>query len=211
MQVEFSKYIINVVIVNKNNKNIYFRFKDDMKLYITASSLVPIKEIEKLIYKNEEAIIKMYERLLLQKEADSYFNYLGEKYTITIEEDSKIISFVDDVVYVPSYKELNKFYNEQCIKIFNSRIEKYLDVITDIPNFSLKIRKMKTRWGVCNRSNNTITLNSELLKKEVTLIDYVIIHEMCHFYHADHSKNFWNKVEKYYPYYKQARKMLKNV
>ena len=53
---------------------------------------------------------------------------------------------------------------------------------------------MKTRWGVCNRSNNTITLNSELLKKEITLLDYVIVHEMCHFKHPNHSKDFWNEV-----------------
>ena len=70
---------------------------------------------------------------------------------------------------------------------------------------------MKTRWGVCNRSNNTITLNSELLKKEITLLDYVIVHEMCHFKHPNHSKDFWNEVSKYYPYYKLARKKLKEV
>ena len=68
---------------------------------------------------------------------------------------------------------------------------------------------MKTRWGVCNRGNNTITLNTELLKKDIDLLDYVIIHELCHFYEPNHSANFWNWVAKYYPNYKEARKRLR--
>ena len=68
---------------------------------------------------------------------------------------------------------------------------------------------MKTRWGVNNRGNNTITLNSELLKKDIDLLDYVIIHELCHFYEANHSPRFWAWVSKYYPDYKLARKRLR--
>ena len=68
---------------------------------------------------------------------------------------------------------------------------------------------MKTRWGVNNLSNKTITLNSELLKKEIDLLDYVIIHELCHFYEANHSSRFWEHVSKYYPKYKEARRRLR--
>ena len=74
---------------------------------------------------------------------------------------------------------------------------------------SLKFRKMRTRWGVCNTSKKQITLNTELLKKEIDLIDYVIIHELCHFYESNHSKNFWNLVGQAYPNYKEARKRLR--
>ena len=68
---------------------------------------------------------------------------------------------------------------------------------------------MKTRWGVNNLTQKTITLNSELLKKDLDLLDYVIIHELCHFYEANHSANFWRHVEEYYPHYKEARRRLK--
>ena len=68
---------------------------------------------------------------------------------------------------------------------------------------------MKTRWGVCNVRDKIITLNTELLKRDIDLLDYVIIHEMCHFYEANHSVRFWQKVEKYYPNYKLARKRLR--
>lgn len=68
---------------------------------------------------------------------------------------------------------------------------------------------MKTRWGVCNRKDNSVTLNSELIRYEADKLDYVIIHELSHFVHFNHSKNFWNLVSKYCPNYKQARKDLK--
>ena len=82
-------------------------------------------------------------------------------------------------------------------------------MFNDLPDFKLRIRKMKTRWGVCNKSSMSVTLNTELIHKDVTLIDYVIIHELCHFKYMNHSASFWKEVEKYYPYYKLARKRLK--
>jgi len=57
--------------------------------------------------------------------------------------------------------------------------------------------------------DNIITLNSELLKKETDLIDYVIYHEFCHFYEGNHSKKFWDLVSKFYPKHKEARKRLR--
>ena len=69
---------------------------------------------------------------------------------------------------------------------------------------------MTTRWGVCNTKLKVITLNSDLIYYRRDLIDYVIVHEMCHFYEGNHSTKFWEHVSKYYPNYKQARKELKD-
>ena len=105
---------------------------------------------------------------------------------------------------------LDKFYKNACIKLFNERLDKCALLFDNIPKYKLRIRKMTTRWGVNNRGNNTITLNSELIKKDVTLIDYVCIHELCHFIQANHSKLFWDEVGKRYPNYKEARRRLKD-
>ena len=67
---------------------------------------------------------------------------------------------------------------------------------------------MKSKWGVCNIKSMTVTLNTELITKDVHLIDYVIVHELCHFKHMNHSTFFWQEVSKYYPYYKEARREL---
>jgi len=200
---------IEVVIKRKNNKNIYFRFKEDLKLYITCNIFVTKKEIEKLIEKNNAALLKMYNSQVKQNNANSYFNYLGKKY-IKVEDSSiKEITFSEEYIYYPNAKKLNKFIKDECLRIFKLEVDRCRSCFKNIPEFSLKIRNMKTRWGVCNRKDNIVTLNSELIKKDIDLIDYVIIHELCHFYEANHSKRFWNHVENYYPKYKEARKRLK--
>ena len=77
----------------------------------------------------------------------------------------------------------------------------------NIPYPALKIRNMKTRWGVCNKKGY-ITLNSNLIKYNISEIDYVIIHELSHYVHFNHSKEFWKTVSKYYPNYKKSKKVL---
>ena len=68
---------------------------------------------------------------------------------------------------------------------------------------------MKTRWGVNHKLDDSITLNSKLIRYDTKIIDYVVIHELSHFVHFDHSRNFWKTVEKYMPDYKKAVRALK--
>ena len=68
---------------------------------------------------------------------------------------------------------------------------------------------MKTRWGVCNTRNKRVTLNLELIKKPLFCLDYVIVHELSHLIHPNHSKDFWLLVEDNCKNYKQIRKLMK--
>ena len=133
--------------------------------------------------------------------------YLGDK--LQYRESNKI-KLDNDIVYGPSIEKINEYLEKKSLSIFEERLERIMYQFDNLPQFRLRIRKMKSRWGVCNKSSMTITLNTELIHKDVSLIDYVIVHELCHFKHMNHSNEFWNEVEKYYPYYKLARKRLKN-
>ena len=70
--------------------------------------------------------------------------------------------------------------------------------------------KYRNPFYLYKQINKTITLNTELLKKEIALIDYVIIHELSHIIHFTHSKSFWNLVGKYCSNYKEIRKEMKD-
>ena len=72
----------------------------------------------------------------------------------------------------------------------------------------VSFRKAKTRWGSCS-SKDFISLNIALAALPRTLSDYIIIHELAHIKHKNHSKAFWALVGKYYPNYKEARDELK--
>ena len=104
---------------------------------------------------------------------------------------------------------LDKWLINQMKEIFLKRLNYNYQLFNEnIPYPKLKIRNMKTRWGVCNRSNFTVTLNSKLIRYSLEKLDYVIIHELSHFVHFNHSSAFWKIVSKYCPNYKMLRKQL---
>ena len=74
----------------------------------------------------------------------------------------------------------------------------------------LKFRKMKSRWGSCN-SNGVITLNKKLIKTPEICIDYVIVHELAHLVHMNHSKKFHLLIDKYMSNAKKAKELLSRV
>ncbi len=200
---------IEVEIIRKSNKNIYLRVKDDLKLYITCPYLISRKEIEDIIEKNTYKIYEMYQHQVKMSQKEEFFNYLGKSYTVVIDSTRENVGFDEEFVYAPSKEDLDKFYDDKCLEIFEEEIAKCRQCFSSLPKFTLKIRKMKTRWGVCNRRTKTITLNSLLLQKEIDIIDYVIIHEMCHFYEGNHGRGFWNLVSQACPRYKELRNSLK--
>ena len=211
MQVLLDRKLVNVLIEHKPNKNLYIRVTDNLELLITCNKRVSESEILNIINRNSKSLIKMYNRKIKELDNNSIFYYLGSPYTIIYNKEIKKYYIEEDCIIVKDEKMLNKFYAEECIRIFTKEIEKYKPMFSYLPKFSLKVRKMKTRWGVCNRGNNTITLNSELLKKDIRLIDYVVVHELSHFKEANHSEKFWHEVSVRYPNYKEARKELNEV
>lgn len=209
MKFKLNDYIIEYEIIRKDNKNLYFRINENCKLVVTAPKFITDNEVKNLITKNSSAILKMYEDALERKVRDKLFWYLGKGYEVTFDNRVSEILFEDDKILCHDEDALKKFYDDECLRVFNEEIETCKKCYSSLPEFKLGIRKMRTRWGVCNTKDNIITLNSELLKKDISLIDYVIIHEMTHFFEPNHGKHFWELVSKAIPDYKEKRKKLK--
>lgn len=209
MKFKINDYVIEYEVVRKDNKNLYFRIDENCKLIITAPRFISDNDVKSLITKNSSAILKMYEDALERSERNKLFWYLGKGYKVIFDNRITEITFDDDVILCHDEKSLNDFYIEECKRVFNEEIDICKNCFSELPEFALKLRKMRTRWGVCNIKNKTITLNTELLKKEISLIDYVIIHEMTHFFEPNHSKDFWKLVSMAIPDYKEKRKKLR--
>ena len=197
---------VEVIIEKKRIKNIYFRINDEGKLYITCPTLTPKFEINRLIEKNYKSIENMYKKYKLKSKKKDKVLYLGKELSFI---EYKGIILTDDTIYASSIDKANKYLEKISLDIFQERMNLYINEFPNIPKFRLRIRKMKTRWGVNNLRSKTITLNSMLIHHPVESIDYVIVHELSHFYHMDHSRAFWNEVEKHYPNYKKSRKELR--
>ena len=108
-------------------------------------------------------------------------------------------------------KAIEIFYIEQADVFFNSRVdyfaEKYSSFLGGKPK-SVKAVYYKSKWGCCTYQND-LKFNWVLIQAEIPIIDYVIVHELCHIRHKNHSKEFWNLVELIDPKYKEKRRELK--
>ena len=200
-----------ILINKKNNKNLYIRVDEKCNIKITCPYFYTNKMINKVLKDNIKSINKMIEKQKLknQKSKNEDYCYLGKKLNIIYKPvkkplyDGYKLILNDDLM-------LLKWYKQEAKKVFKIYLDEAYYVFDEkIPYPNLKIRQMKSRWGVCNRKTNSITLNLELIKKDKEFLNYVIVHELSHFVHFDHSKEFWKTVEKYCPEYKRVRKELK--
>ena len=200
-----------VIIEKKNNKHLYIRVKDDMKIHVTCSRFTTKLMIQHVLNENISSLRKMISHCVKQSERENKFFYLGKEYDIITDSRVKKVFIEDNNIYTKDEKMLEKWLKEETLRVFDDR---YVYVFNhyeeNIKSPILKIRNMKTRWGVYNRANHTITLNSKLIEFDVEKIDYVIIHELSHIKHFDHSKAFWELVGKYCKNYKQIRKEMKD-
>ena len=198
----------NVVIIKKNNKNTYIRIDNELNIVVTTNS--NIRVIEDLLNKNTKQINKMISKKEKEIEKNLKFYYLGKNYDIIKIGTFDKVTIIDDKIYVPDLKQLDKWLNKQIKEVYLNRLNYWYQIFEEeIPYPKLKYRNMKTRWGVCNKKSMTVTLNTNLIKYELECLDYVIIHELSHFIEFNHSKNFWNIVSKYCKNYKEIRKKLK--
>ena len=207
MNIKINNKIYNVEIIYKNNKNMYLRIKDDLKIVVTA----PLKISEKKIQKFVESNIDYISKVIIQKEEvlakkQDKFQYLGKLYDICYINERKIF-LGEEKALIGKNVNIDNWYKKNAIEVFKNYYNSCFQNFKEAKYKPLlKIRKMKGKWGVCNITNKTITLNLELIKLNPKYLIYVIYHELCHLKHPNHSKDFWALVEKYVPNYKQIKK-----
>ena len=148
---------------------------------------------------------------------------LGKPYILNIYYEQTINSTIKILegklqVILPQnreYKENTEIINELISKLYEKIADKEVPMAMALvtrfvgikPN-KYRIKKLKSAWGTCT-SNKNITINSELMKFDREVIQYVVLHEICHLKYMNHSSEFWNMVEKYMSNYKDVRSRLK--
>jgi len=146
---------------------------------------------------------------------------LGEELKINflfdLFQEKYKVRYSNSVLHISGKKQNDEIINHIYNVFIKHSAKKYLlpraNSLARQFNFPLKkisIRGQSTRWGSCSR-RGTISLNYKLMKFKKEVIDYVIIHELCHLKEMNHSKRFWDEVEKIIPEYRLLRKELKEA
>ena len=211
MKLDVDGTFYDIVVERKSgNRNTYIRVKKDLTIFVTTNKYTSERAILKLIEENYEKVVKMIEAQEKKKSNNEGFFYLGRKYEIVYAEWCDV-SFGEERVFLNKKIDIDKWYKEQAKVLFQEHLDKMYERFSKkIPYPRLRIRKMTSRWGVCNIRTKVITLNLELIKRDLKYLDYVIVHELSHLIHGDHSPSFWKLVEENMPDYKKYREEMKD-
>lgn len=117
--------------------------------------------------------------------------------------------FARDPLNVPALtRQVEGWLRAQASELFNQRVLVVCALFPDLQPPALRMRKMRQRWGSCSRRGQ-VTLNTELIKLPLTLIDYVIAHELCHLFEFNHGPRFYRRLSQVMPDWRQRELMLK--
>ena len=131
-------------------------------------------------------------------------------YILNVDVNQKIYSHFSDSNQQLCYiqKQLSKFFKHQAQPLISQRLSVISNKITLTPK-KVTVKQYRARWGSCN-NRGEVSFNYLLIMTPLFVIDYVIVHELCHLVHLNHSPNFWQLVAHHFPEYKTAKEWLKN-
>lgn len=206
-------------IIRTNRRTLSLAINKDGQIIVHAPNKMKEETINNFVNAKQHWLTSKL--AIIRGNQDKFFDVINmKKYLLYGKQLSiykanvKKIEIMNDKILIPSKLEGEKimsalvnFYKKQAKEILYKRLN-YLQGVLKIKCSSFKICNSKGRWGSCS-SNGVVTLNWRVIMVEPQIIDYIIIHELCHLIEMNHSKRFWTLVETFLPNYNQSRQVLK--
>ena len=228
-----SKEITVEIKRTKRKKTVALQVVLPSKVIVLSPAFLEEAEINEIIDKRlawvarklkdleEASRLKRHKKEFVSGES---FPYLGKHYRLKIIKDnahkSSTCTLLNGRFYATVDENLDKetaqafvkeakveWYCRQAADKIPKRVERYAKALGRWPE-RINIRGQKKRWGSCS-AKGTINLNWKIIMAPLSVIDYVIVHELCHLAQANHSKQFWELVESMLPDYRTRRGWLK--
>ncbi len=201
--------------VKKSNKAKYVRLKINLdgEIHLIVPRFVSISQAEELMFIKNKAILKNYQNI--QNKLRKFY-FLGNELKVVTGNNlrqSKTSLILDNkllILNTNKVENIRKLYNDWLKKEAERYIPKRVEYFSGKAGFvynKVVIRGQKNRWGSCS-SNGTLSFNYKLMYFNNKIIDYVVVHELCHLKEMNHSKKFWKLVEAIMPDYKIHKHQL---
>ena len=212
--------MISPQIIRSNRKTLSLSINENSDLVVRAPHRVSDDEIQKFISEksawidNKQRLIKARLKDNENQHSSLQYLYLGSLYPLKIDNNSvEPISFNGLMFTITNVNRdsislpLKSWYKKRFTEVALPRLSYFSDK-HKLKVHQVRVKEQKTLWGSCSSKNN-INLNYLLIMAPMKVIDYVIVHELVHTTHKNHSAKFWQKVETIMPNYKDARYWLK--
>lgn len=213
----------------KSVKNLNLRICKDGSVFVSANAVVPVDEVDDFVRRKESYILNaihkfeqmaQYNPQQKQYVSGETFYIQGRGLRLRVSQTQKESITSDGNYIFLTVKDLgdlekkrrivNRFLDQQCKAVFGEIIDEQYPMFKkygiDMP--ILRIRDMETRWGSCSVNKGIITLNKRLLEAPRNCIEYVVMHEFCHFIHPNHSKQFYSFLAMLMPDWRERKALL---
>lgn len=180
----FGRIHVEVTVIRSNRKTMAIQVNSDLTVTVRVPMRTSSKEIERILQEKESWIRKS-------------MNKLQEKKTLHEAEKTEPLSDA----------EIRKLA-DKALEYIPGRVADFSKQV-GVNYGRITIRNQKTRWGSCSSKGN-LNFNCLLMLTPPEVIDYVVVHELCHRKEMNHSKAFWNEVAKILPDYKRQVQWLRN-
>ena len=185
VEYEGTKYELPYTIIKSKRKTCALSIDEECKIIMRLPLSVSAKEAERFLQAKSRWLITHYLTLLEKKNSRPHSNLSA------VQKDA-----------------LENRYKEAAREYIPKRVSYYQPIVGGSYT-RITIRSQKTRWGSCS-AKGTLSFNWRLMLAPPAILDYVVVHELCHLTHMNHSPAFWQTVEKAFPDYKNARKWLRD-
>jgi hypothetical protein len=221
---------IDFSLKRNDRKTLGIKVYPDGSTVVTAPIETPYEKVTEKVKSKAQWIDKQKDFFMffeprakekLYESGESHL-YLGKNYRLKITESNTnsvklkggyiMINIKDKHNKKLIEKELKKWYKSKAIIHFQNLFENRLGLAKELSDkeTSLKYEWFNNRWGSCFK-NGTISLNLELIKSPKECVDYVIVHEMCHLVHYNHSNKFYNLLDKKLPKWRDSKDKLERL
>lgn len=213
----------------KNVKNLNLRVRKDGSVFVSANEMVPYDEIDLFIQRKASYILRaidqfcemaQYKPQPKQYVSGESFCIQGRGLRLQVSQAKKDAVTSDGIYIFLEVKDINdiekkrriinRFLDQECKTIFSEVMEEVYPLVKKygVQKPILRIRDMETRWGSCLAKKGVITLNKRLIAAPRNCIEYVIVHELCHFMHPNHSRHFYSFLSMLMPDWKERKTFL---
>ncbi|MEE1312341.1 MAG: SprT family zinc-dependent metalloprotease [Lachnospiraceae bacterium] len=172
---------LTYTVIKSKRKTLAIQITSDGSILVRAPKQMTKEEIKKFVWQQENWIQKHQKKVEVRKKE------VGQLVKLNEEEKQKL--------------------KEQAKKVFKEKAAYYARII-GVNYGRITIREQKTRWGSCSQKGN-LNFNFRLLLAPEKVLDYVVVHELCHRKQMNHSKIFWSEVARVFPEYETCREWLR--
>lgn len=233
MMINFPSGSVDVSVIRSARRTLQISVQTDGQVVFRAPVMITNERIEQCLHQKAAWIERVRAKILarsLTRVSPQYrdggvFFFLGEKKILSISHgvlawprfeatplgwDLVVPESWDDAaVAAQAQRSLECWYRRKAETYLSERLAFWADHMGGVmPRLTLRVQQRL--WGSCNSHRCAVNLNRKLVAFPMDVIDYVVIHELCHLRHPDHSSRFWREVGAWCPLWRQHRQWLKS-